>query len=254
MLYLYPYKTNSASAKALREGLSQALGYHVKMVLPEGKFKPKRTDKVINWGFSQIPRWEWSEQNDLNSPWSVFKGANKLNSFWAFQNEDVKTPRFTIEREEAQEWLNQGSKIVVRHTLTQHSGLGIELVDSGQLPVAPLYVEYKKKRDEFRVHVFKGEVIDTQQKKKRTQANRPDTFNTAIRNHSNGWVYCRNNIEPDIFRDALAILAVKAIGLDFGAVDIIYNAHEQQNYVLEVNSAPGLEGETLNKYIEAILK
>lgn len=254
MLYLYPYKTSSSSATTLREGLSQTLGYHVKMVLPDGKFKPKRTDQVINWGCSKLPNWEWSLLNDLNPPPAVACGINKLSSFWAFQNYKLATPRFTIQKEEAQEWLNSGSKIVVRHTLTQHSGLGIELIESGELPNAPLYVEYKKKRAEYRVHVFKGEIIDTQQKKKRNQANRPDTFNTAIRNHSNGWVYCRDNVESDIFRDTLAILAIEAIGLDFGAVDIIYNERENQNYVLEVNSAPGLEGETLNKYIEAILK
>lgn len=254
MLYLYPYKTQSSSAKALREGLSQAVGYRVKIVLPEGKFKPSRSDKIINWGFSKHPNWEWSSQEDLNAPSSVQRAANKLSSFWAFLNNELSTPNFTIRKEEAQEWLNQGSKIVVRHTLTQHSGLGIELVESGELPNAPLYVEYKKKRAEYRVHVFKGEVIDTQQKKKRNQASRPDTFNAFIRNHDNGWVYCRNDINNDIFRDALAILAVKALDLDFGAVDIIYNEHENQNYVLEVNTAPGLEGETLNKYIEAILK
>ena len=254
MLYLYPYQTYSKSAKTLREGLSQSLGYHVKMVLPDGRFKPKRSNKVINWGCSTSPTWNWTENHDLNAPSSVQRAANKLSSFWAFKNENLITPRFTIIPEEAQKWLNTGSKIVVRHTLTQHSGLGIELVESGELPIAPLYVEYKKKRTEYRVHVFKGEVIDTQQKKKRSAANRPDTFNVFIRNHSNGWVYCRDNIESDIFRDALAILAVEAVGLDFGAVDIIYNEHERQNYVLEVNTAPGLEGETLNKYIEAILK
>ena len=254
MLYLYPYQTYSKSAKTLREGLSQSLGYRVKMVLPDGKFKPSRSDKVINWGFSTTPTWEWSLLNDLNHPSAVQTAANKLSSFWAFKNYQLTTPRWTVSQSEAQEWLNTGSKIVVRHTLTQHSGLGIELIESGELPYAPLYVEYKKKRAEYRVHVFKGEVIDTQQKKKRSAANRPDTFNVFIRNHSNGWVYCRDNIESDIFRDALAILAVEAVGLDFGAVDIIYNEHERQNYVLEVNTAPGLEGETLNKYIEAILK
>ena len=48
--------------------------------------------------------------------------------------------------------------------------------------------------------------------------------------------------------------AIKALGLDFGAVDIIYNEAEDQHYVLEVNTAPGLEGTTLQKYTEAILE
>ena len=41
-------------------------------------------------------------------------------------------------------------------------------------------------------------------------------------------------------------------GLDFGAVDVIYNVHHKKAYVLEVNTAPGLEGTTLEVYARAI--
>ena len=59
---------------------------------------------------------------------------------------------------------------------------------------------------------------------------------------------------PDPVRDTIAVNAVKALGLDFGAVDIIYNEKENQYYVLEVNTAPGLEGTTLIKYAERFSK
>jgi D-alanine-D-alanine ligase-like ATP-grasp enzyme len=45
-------------------------------------------------------------------------------------------------------------------------------------------------------------------------------------------------------------MAVNHLGLDFGAVDMIYNAKRNTYYVLEVNTACGLAGETLNKYVE----
>ena len=45
-----------------------------------------------------------------------------------------------------------------------------------------------------------------------------------------------------------------AVGLKIGAVDIIWNELENKCYVLEINTAPGLEGTTLVKYTEAILK
>jgi D-alanine-D-alanine ligase-like ATP-grasp enzyme len=38
--------------------------------------------------------------------------------------------------------------------------------------------------------------------------------------------------------------------LDFGAVDVIWNEKEDKYYVLEVNTACGLEGTTLDKYVE----
>lgn len=260
MLYLYPYKMGSASAKALREGLSSSLGYRVKMVHPDGQFKPKRRDRIINWGNSTHSIWDFTPTVDLNNPWNIALAANKLDTFKVFKdfsrenNCSITTPRWTTDQNEAQDWLNNGSTIVVRHVLTGHSGRGIEIVREGTLPQAPLFVEYKKKRHEYRVHVFKGEVIDTQQKRKRNADERPDTFNHFVRNHDNGWVYCRDGIATDIFRDALAILAVQALGLDFGAVDIIYNQLENQNYVLEVNTAPGLEGTTLEKYVEVLTR
>lgn len=260
MLYLYPYKMSSKGAKKLREGLSSSLGYRVKMVHPDKKFKPRRGDLVINWGCSTEPHWDFVPTVDLNTPWSIALAANKLDTFQVLRdysssnNCSITTPRWTTDQNEAQNWLNNGSIIVVRNILNGHSGQGIEIIQEGELQKAPLYVEYKKKRNEYRVHVFKGEVIDTQQKKKRNTDERPVTFNTFVRNHDNGWVYCRDGIDSDVFRDALAILAVQALGLDFGAVDIIYNEHENQNYVLEVNTAPGLEGSTLEKYVEALTR
>ena len=157
----------------------------------------------------------------------------------------------------AYEWLREGNVGVVDRTqLNGHSGAGIVLVTDkdGELPRAPLYVKYVKKVKEFRVHVAFGEVIDVQEKRQRADV--PDGFNRnfQIRNHHTGWVYCRENIEePDGMR-GMAITTVKHIGLDFGAVDIIYNRNQDACYVLEVNSAPGLEGTTVTKYAEVFIK
>jgi glutathione synthase/RimK-type ligase-like ATP-grasp enzyme len=42
------------------------------------------------------------------------------------------------------------------------------------------------------------------------------------------------------------------MGLDFGAVDIGHRLIDNQFFVFEVNTAPGLEGTTLDKYAKAI--
>lgn len=251
MLYIYPYKTYSETAKKLRQELRQ-LGIRVKFVLPNGRFNPRRTDKVINWGNTTTPRWSFDTRVDKNPPEAVQIAANKLLTFNKLRENNISIPRFTTSREEAQAWLLDGSTILVRNLLNSHSGNGIRVVTEGQLPNAPLYVEYKKKRYEYRVHVFNGEVIDTCVKKKRNLNSRPDSFNTFIRSHNNGWVFCRDSITPDPSRDSIAIQAVQALGLHFGAVDLIYNERERQYYILEVNTAPGLEGTTLQRYIRAI--
>ena len=89
---------------------------------------------------------------------------------------------------------------------------------------------------------------------KRKRRETDNEVDYQIRNSANGWVYCRDDIitpHPDIGR--AAIRAVNVLGLDFGAVDVGWNEHNQEPSVYEVNTAPGLEGTTLDKYFEAIL-
>jgi len=254
LISIYPYKLASQSARALAMGLSSVLPYRPLLVRPDGRFKPRRDSLVINWGSSTEPNWIFNQGHDLNAPVYIALAANKLDSFKCFTQFNVSHPLWTESKDVAQNWINDGSVVIVRHLLTGHSGQGIEIIQEGEVPTAPLYTKYKKKRAEYRVHVFKGEVIDTCQKKKSTEANNSGSINTFIRNHVNGWVFCRDGIIPSPPREKLAIRAVEALGLDFGAVDIIYNESEDTNYVLEVNTAPGIVGQTLTKYVEAIAK
>ena len=48
-----------------------------------------------------------------------------------------------------------------------------------------------------------------------------------------------------------ATMAVGCLQLDFGAVDVIWNEAQKRAYVLEVNTAPGIEGTTLMRYASA---
>jgi glutathione synthase/RimK-type ligase-like ATP-grasp enzyme len=70
-------------------------------------------------------------------------------------------------------------------------------------------------------------------------------------------VYARNAIKiPDETRDrlySLATLTIGALGLDFGAVDILRTPDEVFK-VIEVNTAPGVEGTTLQRYVDAFKK
>ena len=44
---------------------------------------------------------------------------------------------------------------------------------------------------------------------------------------------------------------MRALGLDFGAVDIVIN-RDNQPVILEVNAAPGIQGTTLENYKKAV--
>jgi D-alanine-D-alanine ligase-like ATP-grasp enzyme len=67
-------------------------------------------------------------------------------------------------------------------------------------------------------------------------------------------VFCRDGVVVSDDLKSIAIQAINALSLDFGAVDIIYNQHENKYYVLEINTAPALAGTTLDSYVSAITK
>lgn len=197
-------------------------------------------DTFINWGDSQCP-----SNQVLNHPAEVRRVANKATAFAAFSSANVPIPAYARRKEDVT-W--QGLT-VVRHKLTGHSGEGIEIVNNPQdLPNAPLYVQYIKKEDEYRVHVGRvadeTNVIAIQRKARRLGVE----ANWQIRSHDNGFVFVRGGFcAPEGVVDA-AKQALVASGLDFGAVDVVYNKKEGRAYVLEINTAPGIEGTTVKDY------
>lgn len=251
-----PYKIVSKSAKKLARGLSQMLNLKVRRVRHDGTYRPKRRSLVINYGSNVTPNWLYRARNVLNTPISCSYGGNKLVAFRKFQEMGLSIPEFTSNYETAVNWYNEGHTVVCRTILNAHSGRGIVLAtnrDSGRALVrAPLYVKYKKKRKEFRVHVFKGEVIHVAEKRRMHRERRPETFDSYIRNLNNGWIFASNDVQEPTDLRTLAVGACSSLGMDFGAVDVIWNEKENKSYLLEVNSAPGLEGQTLTKYINAI--
>jgi carbamoylphosphate synthase large subunit len=218
--------------------------------------------QVINWG---LGRQEIDRNTNygsrivfdhcINHPNSVDLAVNKLKAFEVFLRNELPTPRWTPSRNIALSWLDRGFSVVVRSRLCGHSGQGIELIkdNTEELPFAPLYTRYINKQAEYRVHVYNGQVIDFQQKRRRQAHHNP---NWQIRSHINGWNYTRT-FNPILTSDETnriklaGIAAVRTLGLTFGAVDIVTSGSNSP-YILEVNTAPGLEGRTLLAYLKAI--
>ena len=240
-LKLFPYKIGSLSAKRL----ARTLG--ILRVSPS--YNARRKDVIINWGNSTPPHFRWMEQ-DLNKPHAIALASNKLETFREFRsNSFTDVPNWTTNPEEAQHWLDLGLKIYCRRLLSSHSGNGIVVCnDDDTIVSAPLYTQHTKHKHEYRVHVFRDHILDVQQKKKRLGS----VGGSGIRNHSNGWVYARAEIAPSEELLLSARRAVKLLGLDFGAVDIGHRLIDNKFFVFEVNTAPGLEGTTLDKYAKAI--
>lgn len=258
-IVIVPYNAGSQSAKGLKKSLFDRTGIPTIIVKKDStKYQPRYTDYIINWGCST----EWLFLN-FNNKYMNQLATDKLKTFQTFEvnnklaDEDkVRYPEFTTDKAVVEDWIkNKNLTVLARHTLSGHSGAGIAILNKDNtvngIPDAPLYVQYKKKKNEYRVHVFNNKIIDITQKKKRKGF---ENVNTTIRNFKNGWVYARDDIfiPEDLEQQAKA--AMTAIGLQFGAVDIIWNEKENKCYVLEINTAPGLVGTTLTKYTEAFTK
>lgn len=240
---LHPYKAGSASARALAQGLG------IRRLKREGsQFVPRDNDLIINWGDAD---YTIIGGNVLNTPHAITVASNKLRAFQEMCAAGVNIPEFTTELGQASQWIHDGKKVVCRTLLRGSSGRGIVIAENvDQLVEAPLYVKYVPKQHEYRVHVVCGEVIDFQRKMRNREISDEDV-NWQVRNHTNGFIFGREGVSLDATASSLATDAVDALALDFGAVDIIWNERNNEYKVLEVNTAPGLTGTTLEKYTEA---
>lgn len=244
---MWSYNNGSKSGRAL----SRALGIRlIRKVASRFRWGTGKT--VINWGSADLHTDRGQGTRIINNPDSVNIARNKLRAFRELQRLGrVRIPEFTDSPQIARGWLRTGS-VCIRHTTTGHEGNGLRIVSQGDYEVfdrervAPLYTKYIKKRSEWRVHVVLGEAIHVQQKVRRR-----DAVPNRIRNTANGYVFTSSREAPDdVVRQGIS--AVQDLGLDFGAVDVVWNEHHQQATVLEVNTAPGIEGITVEKYANAL--
>lgn len=167
-------------------------------------------------------------------------GGNKYEELQRLRKSDVRVPAHGL----LSVPVAVGTLPVLARAFNHHGGTDIRLCGT------PASVRYwSARRDfwtqvipndrEFRVWVYRSAHLGTYEKVK-VRAGRPGFG----RNYRNGYAF-QLVASDQVPRAAVEIgkAAVKALGLDFGAVDIIHGEDEQY-YVLEVNSAPGVQGDT----------
>lgn len=252
--YLAPYNIRSRSAKALSEVLA------IRRIKPDGsEFSGNPSKVVFNWGRTELTE-EINKCTVYNRQNAVARCVNKLTFFQhchAAGDRGPRIPQFTTSAAEALRW-SRDRVVVARTKLQARSGAGIVFLDSNteEFVNAPLYTTYVKKKAEFRIHFAFGEMIGQQKKvlRETDEEGRPidkTQIDFRIRNAENGFIFQRNDIvvPADVVRQARKAYLVSR--LDYGGVDVIYNESEDQAYVLEINTAPGIEGTTVEEYSNA---
>ena len=216
---------------------------------------------TINWG-SWVDYPSVLRAPELNPPSVVRAASNKYTALQTLRSGGVKVPDFWLPEprhiidnnaltdfhgNEAYPWTltvrSQLTLVVPR--LFNHSG-GQDILDCCAGRATPdFYTRYLDAAKEYRIHVARwmGEednpyaaVICAQRKVPHDR----ESFYTWPRTHRNGYLY--HTFVPQDREHVLylqAIEAVRTLGLDFGAVDVLYSGDDY--YVLEVNAAPGVE-------------
>lgn len=242
-----PYRQGSKGARSLSQALSGKV-----LHLLGSNYKPASEDLIINWGNT-----EWKQPSStirvMNPPNLIRQASNKLLFFGLMKeagHEDIIPPFWTRQEDIPDE----AFPILCRTILAGHSGDGIIIaVNRHALVRASLFVKYINKKDEYRVHIGKGrvggdcQVIAVQRKARRIETP-TEQVNWKVRNHGNGFIYKRDGVNPPQAVLEVARTALEASGLDFGGVDVIWNEKKGRAYVLEINTAPGLEGQTVADY------
>lgn len=234
-------------------GLEIARRLGITVITPKTMLRWVRPhDVVINWGRVVVLPPELAEEVVWrNRPEAISVCGHKLRTLTRLQEANVPTLEYTTDPAVAAGW---GDRVYARHLLRASSGRGVEVVEPGApIPQAPLYTRAFDTREEYRVHVMYGSGAFFIQKKMRMrEERRPAAFTPLVRSHGNGWVFAHKEVIPPMDVPHLATRAIIACGLTFGAVDILFDG--ERAVVCEVNSAPGVGGTTVDKYVEAFRK
>jgi hypothetical protein len=237
------------SSRPTGEVLANALG------LPHGDALPNREivgvrEPLIRWG-SRADAWRdnQGELRVLNSAASIERASHKLESLELLRDRDIPVPDFDMNAEALVE--RAGYPILGRrfqHARATDVVLCLQRRDFRRRP-RDYYVAYIPTNREYRLHVAGGEVIRVQGK----YLDNVEDYLPWVRNFATGHRFRAPSRRLHNARLKSAVGAVEALGLDFGAVDLIV-ADDGSHYVLEVNTSPACSPRTGMAYCNAFAR
>ena len=221
-----------------------------KGLAPSGRALHKRLleegydGEPINWGHRKYP--------GLNMPEAIALSSNKKRALFTLQEAGVPTPQL-YRREDIYDAIYP----IIGRTDYHTRGSGFWFCDNEEMAEraahegATHFLEYIGDAREFRVHVMGEASLKISDKDKR--------YDSATHYFREGsWRYPHDFRRKKSLRQ-VAVRAVEALGLDFGAVDVLYKRVDDEPcfFVLEVNTAPclteSINNDTLERYVQGFL-
>ena len=224
-------------------------------------------DFIVNLGYFRA--FDSKGAKVINSPDAVARSSNKRRARQIFQNQKVPAPTLFM----LPNSIGMMDFPVVGRTTHHTKGHGFWLCSNKQELTRSIsggathWMKYIANTREFRIHAFAStlgtEVSADDYAVLKLSEKLPDgpkaKRDAVVKNHDNGWIFTYPADKDDpiltIARRA-GKQAVAALGLQFGAADVMVSVDDDKAYVLEVNSAPCLTDEqanTVEKYVDALM-
>lgn len=191
--------------------------------------------------------------NELNA---VRTNADKIRMKEIFKENDIPSPDFAPNTEEGRKYFQEKGYNVVFKKRYHRGGIGMELVPLNQI-------------NKFEDQMYKGGILERRLNVKREwrihtcpklnltfsveKRKRLDKLDEPIRNINN-CIFKADFEIPENWNVALemATKAVDVMGLDVGAVDLVWTG--KNYYVIETNSGPGMGDQTSKWYADTLAK
>jgi hypothetical protein len=231
-----------------------------------------RVKYVINHGATTAPPWATRYLDEVpwyNTPEIIMTSSNKLMMFNALHDCPVLPVDTTPARRVAEEWIEQGSRVMARTMIRSSQGNGIVISPDDPLPNASLYTKVftGPRVREYRAYIVAGKCVDLVEKRRYTKERRErigiesNIYTKLVRAHKNGWAFCRNTFDVNeedksTLMDAGTTVA-KHFNLGWGAVDLIASLSDDKELLevraIETNSSIGLTNDqtTVDKLADA---
>lgn len=240
MFFLYHRKSRPTGSV-----LARALGLHsgeTTDAIPNGSWR--RQNVLIRWGNRSGYLGTSGAERTVNGIQGLNLASDKLRTLQVLRDAGVRVPDFSTDPTDL-EYPFLGRK--TSHSKGRDVVLCLQRGDYLRRE-RDYYVQYVPTLREFRVHVAFGKVIRVQGK----YLDKPELAKSWIRNYESGYRFRAPRKKLGSARLETAKNAVNALGLDFGAVDLLLG-DDNLEYVLEVNTAPACSPLTAEAYVNAFV-
>ncbi len=203
-----------------------------------------RCDVVINWGTSDL----WACDAPLVFNRDAESAINKFEMIKTLKNAGVPVPEYKTVGDNIQALADTQGCVYIRGFDNETRYAPVDSFDTDNDAYASRPVAMKRR--EYRLHVFDGQIFAMYEKvPKESFIGMPKLFKAETCDF--------RRVEPTISLcnlegQSIAKRAVRALGLDYGAVDMIRTMGGASYVVCEVNSSSGLNTANVKRLVDLI--